>query len=392
MMITRFFSYGFRPFFLLAGLYAALLIPIWLLALTGTPWSATIATGIGWHAHEMYFGFVAAAVAGFLLTAVANWTGRPPVRGWPLFLLVLAWLLGRIGWNTATVIPAWLLVTADLIFPLLLIAMIAREVLLGRNLRNLVVVAAAALFFCGSLLIDLDMLGLGGDLQQRGQHLAGDAIILVIVIIGGRIVPAFTRNALARRGDGGALPVSWLPIDILAIASVAAFVVARQLPVDETAVGIVAAVAAVANAIRLALWRGWRTAGAPILWILHVAYLWIPIGLALLAIAMIADAIPASAGTHALGAGAAATMILAVTTRAALGHTGRPLVAGRAITAAYILLTLGATARVVALLIPGRDYLPALEVAGTGWTLAFALFVVVYAPILLGPRADDEPG
>jgi uncharacterized protein involved in response to NO len=391
-MLARLFSYGFRPFFLLAGLYAALLIPIWLLALTGTPWSARIATGIGWHAHELYFGFVAAAVAGFLLTAVANWTGRPPIRGRPLAVLVIAWLLGRVVWNTATVIPAWLLTGADLVFPLLLIAMVARETMLGQNYRNLIVVAAAVLFFCGSLLIDLDMLGLGGELQERGRYLAGDAIILVIVIIGGRIVPAFTRNALSRRGDGGALPASWLPIDFLAIAGVAAFVIARQLPVDETAVGVVAAVAAAANAMRLVLWRGWRTAGDPILWILHVGYLWIPIGLALLAIAMVAHTIPASAGTHALGAGAAATMILAVATRAALGHTGRPLVAGRTITAAYIFLTLGATARVVALLIPGRYYLTALEVAGTGWTLAFALFVVVYAPILFGPQADGELG
>ncbi|MCK5777147.1 MAG: NnrS family protein [Rhodospirillales bacterium] len=375
------FRQGFRPFFLAAGLSAAVLLAIWLLVLARVvelPYA--VFTPVHWHAHEMIFGTLAAAVAGFLLTAIPNWTGRMPLQGWPLIGLFVLWLGGRLGMAFGNTIGAETAAVMDVSFLAVLLAVVVREIAAGRNWRNLPVVAALALLTAANATAHLEVLGFIDtyDLGMRG----GIAVIaLLIGLIGGRIIPSFTNNWLAKR-DVAQRPRPFGRFDaVVLLLTVAALGAWTFTPAYDTT-GFLLLAAGIGHALRIARWQGGRTWAEPLVWSLHAAYAWIPIGLLLLGLSYFWSVAPESAGLHALTAGAMGGMILAVMTRATLGHTGRTLTADRCTTIIYTLANIGAAARVAAALSPvGYDNL--LMLAGAAWIAAFGLFSIRYGAILL---------
>ena len=384
------FDYGFRPFFLLCGLYALFIVPLWLFrfAHASVPFGAL--PGVYWHAHEMLFGFVMAAVAGFLLTAVPSWTDSRGFAGRPLMIVVALWLAGRLAMAFVNVLPFWAIATAELALLPTLIALLAPPIVRSRN-RNLPLLGVLTLLW----LIDaafMRALQTGDILLAAGASRVGVGLVLMLVaVIGGRIVPAFTGNALRRTGSN-VVPVTRGWLEVIAIGSVALIALCDLFLPDSRAAGVLAGIAAAAHALRLAGWRSFRVRGEPILWVLHVGYAWVPVGLALKAFWLLGDAGWAMKWQHALTYGAFATMILAVMTRASLGHTGRPLVVTRAIAVAYVVLTAGALLRVFGGAWTPGYYLPALSASGVAWVLAFLIFVWVYGPILMSPRVDGRQG
>jgi uncharacterized protein involved in response to NO len=384
------FDYGFRPFFLLSGLFALVIVPLWLFrfAHASVPFGAL--PGVYWHAHEMLFGFVGAAIAGFLLTAVPSWTGSRGFAGRPLVFLVALWLAGRAAMALTDIVPFWLAAAVELSFLPGLMMLIAPPILRARN-RNLPILGVVTVLW----LIDAAFMRAlqKGDLvlAAGAARVAIDLVLMLVVVIGGRIVPAFTGNAL-RRLNSAVAPRSRGWLEVVAIGSVATIVLCDLFFPDTRVAGALAAVAAAAHAARLAGWRGFRVRGEPIVWVLHVAYAWVPVALALKAIYLLGHAGFAAKWQHALTFGAFGTMILAVMTRASLGHTGRPLVVGRSIATAYMLLTLGAVLRVFGGAWTPASYLFTLSAAGLCWSASFTIFVWVYGHILMSPRVDGRQG
>ncbi|MGE0613646.1 MAG: NnrS family protein [Hyphomicrobiales bacterium] len=376
-------SYGFRPFFFLAALHAGIAIPAWLsMYLSGYAPHGPF-PGLQWHAHEMLFGYLQAVIAGFVLTAIPNWTGRLPLSGWPLAGLVLLWGAGRAA-NAAVPDPVAAM-AVDAAFPIVLAFAVWREVLAGRNWKNAPVAVMISLFGAANILDHAASLGLAAD--GFGIRLALAAVAMLLALIGGRIVPSFTRNWLVKQGET-ALPASMGMLDKAALTGTAAACLAWIAASDATITGLMLIVAGSLLGARLARWRGHRTARAPIVLVLHLGYAWLAVALALLGGATILPGIPPGAALHALTAGAAGTMTLAVMTRASLGHTGRDIVADRYTVAAYAAVTAGAVLRVAA---PFSDgwHAAALSTGGALWSAAFLIFALRYAPILWGRR---KPG
>ncbi len=379
---------GFRPFFLLAALFAALILPIWLLTIDGRLGLGGYLDPIYWHAHEMIFGFAVAVIAGFLLTAVGNWTKRETVIGLPLLALAALWALGRAVLSGPQVLPGWLIAIVDLAFlPALLIA-IARPLIATRNTRNLVMLAILAAMFVANLLVHLDVLGVLPGWRRRGCVLGLEVIVFVILVMAGRTFPMFTRNATGRESIASS---RWL--DRLSIGAMAVLIV---LDLILPAHAITAGWAAVAGGLTLArTWRWgarhtWRT---PLLWILHVGYLWIPFGLVLRALAAFTSLVPPQVAMHALTVGAIGSLTLGMMARVALGHTGRVLAASRLVIVAFVLITLAAAIRVLGPLVAGMtSYRSTVFLAGSVWTAAFVVFLLTYVPILMAPRVDSKPG
>jgi uncharacterized protein involved in response to NO len=378
---------GFRPFFLLAGAYGALSLLGWLLAYTGH-WSVPAGwVPMWWHGHELLYGFALAAVCGFLLTAVPKWTSTPPVTGARLGGLVGLWLAGRAAMWAAGVLPAWVVAVADLALIPALGWAVGMPIVRRGSPRNYGFPPVIAGLFAANLASHLPALGLAPALTARtGLMGATYLVVVLIAVISGRIVPAFTGGALRERGGP---EVRNRPL--LGRTAVGAVVLAsatQLLTAHPWAQALPAAAAAVLLAARATGWRSMHTARQPMLWILHVGHAWLIVGFALLAAAALTDVVPSSSALHAFTAGAMGTMVLAVMTRAALGHTGRRLVASPAMTTAYVLVVLGGLARVVASLLPAQVYVPAVVLAGILWMGAYGLFTVVYLPILLRPRVD----
>jgi uncharacterized protein involved in response to NO len=384
------FDYGFRPFFLLAGLYALAIVPVWLYfyAHHSAPFGALPA--MYWHSHEMLYGFVVAAVAGFLLTAVPSWTGARGFAGTPLIIVVGLWTAGRIAMATVGDAPFWITAIAELALLPGVAALLIPPLFRSQN-RNTPLLAALGLLWLidAAFLVSLK----SGDvvLAARTMTLAVDFVLVLVTVIGGRIVPAFTANALRRRGETPDL-VSRGWLEIAVIVSMIAIALADVFAPNGKLTGLLAALAGAAHALRLSGWRSFRTGGEPILWVLHVAYAWLPLGLALKACWLLGGVEWAMKWQHALTMGVFATMILAVMTRASLGHTGRPLVVSRVIAVAYVLLTLGVFVRVFGGALWPERYALAMSIAGLAWVLSFLLYLIVYTPILVGPRADGKPG
>jgi uncharacterized protein involved in response to NO len=371
-------SAGFRPFFLLAALWAALAVPLWLAVFTG---KGNLPTGLPpnvWHVHEMVFGFAAATVAGFLLTAIPNWTGRMPLQGGPLAMLVLLWACGRAAVLASAMIGEAAAACLDLAFPLAFLAVVAREILAGRNWRNLPMLGALALLLAGNLLVHLDSLGLA-DTAALGNRIGVATLLMLISFVGGRIIPSFTRNFLAKQRPGSTVPAVFDAFDRAVLATTALALVTWVGAPDGVAAPFLELAAGIALAIRLARWRGVATLREPLVWILHLGYAWLALGFVLLALSHFVAVLPPTAALHALTAGAVGTMTLAVMTRATLGHSGRPLVAGPGTTTVYALVTL---ASVLRLLVPfaGGQTLIVLGLAGAAWSGAFLLFAVLYLP------------
>jgi uncharacterized protein involved in response to NO len=383
------FEYGFRIFFLLAGLHGALMIPVWVAVVFGRL-ELPAQMEVSWHAHQMVYGFAAAGLAGFLLTAVPGWTGTPARRGAPLVALAALWLAGRIGMTFPATFTPWLAAALDLAFIPALIGAILGPLIAAGKARNLILVLPLLAFWAGDVAMQAQFVGLAEDSAGDGARVGIDVLLLLITIIGGRIVPAFTANALQAGGlDSG--PRSIPALDRLAIAAMALLVVSEAASGMSPVTGAIALAAAVLSAARLAGWRGERALHSPILWVLHLGYAWLVAGLALKAAAAFTDTVPDTAALHALTVGAIATMLLAVMSRAGLGHTGRPLRAHPAVVAAYLLVSVAALLRIGATLAP-IFYTELLTASGAAWSLAFLLFVFVYAPILILPRPDGRPG
>jgi uncharacterized protein involved in response to NO len=386
------FSYGFRPFFLAAAVYAALVMSLWLVwivtttAIGSVDWLPLAGSPFAWHGHEMVFGFAVAAVAGFLLTAVPNWTGALPLSGTPLVVLFAIWLMGRIVMGVSGMLPYALVAAVDLAFLPTLGAFAAGQLFEKPALRNFVFLVIVAALTLGNIVFHMATYGLVAVDPLAANRISVLLVAIMIAIIGGRIIPAFTHNWLHLNGASGPMPrhLAWL--DAASIIAIVIFVLLEALGAPDALTGATALMAAAFNGARLALWRGFSTRKEPIVWVLHLAYAWIVVGLALSAAASFTGHVSAAIASHAFGAGAIGTMIMAVMSRASLGHTGRRLVASRPIVAAYLLVTLAAVVRVVGPLLTSQYYAAVLGGAGVAWVAAFTLFVLVYAPILTTPR------
>jgi uncharacterized protein involved in response to NO len=379
-------DYAFRPMFLAAGSWALIALVLWLAMFFGYVQLPTRFDPLAWHVHEMLFGFVMAAVAGFLLTAIPNWTGRRPVRGYPLAVLAGLWLLGRLACLISADLPAWLAVLADLAFPTALLAVATREIIAGRNWRNLPMTAPLTLFIIADLLMHLESLGLSVPVGL-GWRLAVGAPIVLISVIGGRIIPSFTRNWLFKR-NSPRLPSPQDMLDTVAVALLTAALILWAFLPDRRVGGALLIAAALLNAVRLSRWTGQETWTEKLLFILHVGYAWLVVGVALLGLSTLNIGVPAASAIHALTAGATAVMILAVMPRVILGHTGRELTAKRATVIVFVLINAAAIARVCASW--HTEFMTILLlVAGACWIAAFGLFELVYGPMLLTRRSTS---
>ena len=383
------FAYGFRPFFLLVGVTAIVAIVPWLRFIAGGGWPAAMPTPALWHAHEMLFAVVSAAVAGFLLTAVPGWTGRRGYSGVPLISLTLLWLAGRLALALYRLLPPALAASIDLAFFPALGLWLAPALLRGGR-RNAVFLVFLSILFVSNLLVHLQLAD-EADTARIGLILAVDTYLLMIGVIGGRIIPAFTVNALRRRDPSLSMPGRGI-VDYAAIISLVLVLLMDLVLPRSIAAGIAALAAAGLQGLRLARWRGWRILDTPIVWVLHLAYGWLVVGLLLKGIYFVTGASAAHGWLHALTVGTIATMVLAVMTRAALGHAGRPLTAAKPVVAAYCLLGLAALARAIGPALPPPWYPDSILAAGVCWLLAFGLYLLAYLPILVSPRADNKPG
>lgn len=373
------FSYGFRPFFLSALLFGTAVVPVWLLVWQGRVRLASAFSPVDWHIHEMIFGYAAAVIAGFLFTAVPNWTGRMPTRGWPLACLAGLWGTGRLAVAGLLPLGAVGVTLVDCAFLLAIAVMVAVEIVAGRNWRNLKVVVPVMLLFLANVAFHVE--AAGGD-AGWARRLALSVVLFLIILIGGRIIPSFTRNWLAQR-RAQRMPVPFGRLDVVAlVAAVAALGCWTARPGGAVTAALLA-VAGVLHLVRLARWRGPATWRAPLLAMLHLAYLFLPLGFLTTAGAA-AGLGPAAAGLHLLGIGTIAGMTVAVMMRATRGHTGRDLTAGKALSLAFALLMLAALVRAGAtrLNLGGVD---GITMAALLWSLGFAIIAFRMTPWLALP-------
>lgn len=370
------FSYGFRPFFLAAGLWAAFGILLWLPQYLGVLTIPTSFGALDWHVHEMLYGYVTASIAGFLLTAIPNWTGRLPVNGWPLAGLAALWLAGRCAILISAQIGPVVAAVVDVSFLLTLAAVAGREIVAGRNWRNLRVLVVLVVLIAGNVVFHAEVLFNGA--ADYGIRLGIAGVIVMIMLIGGRIVPSFTNNWLVKNNPGR-LPISFSRFDMIAIAAGAIALLAWVGLPAHAVTGTLLLLAGALHFVRLVRWAGDRTADDRLVLVLHVGYAFIPLGFVLVGASALMNSIPASAGIHAWTAGGVGLMTLAVMTRATLGHTGHPLKAGLSTQAIYGLVLMGALLRIAAAL---SGSIVLLECGGALWIAGFAGFVIVYGPLL----------
>lgn len=370
------FSHGFRPLFLLAGCFAALVIPLWMSVRTGLVSLRGPFSPNDWHSHEMLFGYPSAVIAGFLFTAIPNWTGRMPTRGWPLMALAALWLGGRLAVAGMLGLGPVAVLLVDCGFLLAVGAMIATEIIVGRNWSNLKVVAPVLVYLTANLTFHVEAMQTGA--ADIGRRLGLAMVVLLIGLIGGRIIPSFTRNWLVRR-EPGSLPVSFGRFDAAVLLVTLGALLCWVAWPDARLTGLALVVAGVAQGLRLARWRGWRVWRSGLLVMLHLAYAFIPFGLLALGLAVM-GALPALVGLHLLGVGAIGGMTLAVMMRASLAHTGRELQAGPALTLAFLLVAVAALVRVT---VPSE---PGLWGAAALWTAGFTIFAARLAPALIWPN------
>jgi len=370
------FSHGFRVFFLLAGIWAALAMSLWVVFLaTGTQIPSRM-IGADWHMHEMVFGYSSVVIAGFLLTAVPNWTGRLPVLGWPVVGLSSIWVAGRIAVFVSEWLPTIVAPLVDSAFLIVLAAVLAREIIAGKNWRNLKVLGVVALLAISNGIFHYEALN-GSALGGYGIRLGVGTIVFLIILIGGRVIPSFTRNWLARQTPGR-LPTPINRFDTFAIAIAIATLLTWIIIPEFVGVRILSALAAVTHAVRLARWAGWRTMAEPLVLILHIGYAFVPLGFLLVAIGDNSQ-IP-----HAWMVGVIGVVTMAMMTRVSLGHSGRPLASTKPIIAIYVAVVLAALLRILTEFMPEQTHL--LYASATLWIAAFAGFAIVYYPILAKPR------
>jgi len=375
-------SYGFRPFFLGGAIWGAVAVGLWLPILAGSLMLPTAFSAPEWHVHELLYGFLPAVAAGFLLTAVPNWTGRLPVTGRPLLILFLIWVSGRIAVLPSALTGLWFAAAVDLAFLAAMIIVVGRELIAGRNVKNLPVLLLVGVLFAGNVVFQVE--AALGNADGYGTRIGIAAAVLLIMLIGGRIIPSFTRNWLTRRAPGR-LPISFDGFDLLAILVAAVALASWVAAPGSTRTAALLTIAGVVNTIRLARWAGERAAPELLLFVLHAGYAFVPLGFFLVALAIAAPHVVSPSGVlHAWTVGAVGLMTLGVMTRASLGHTGRALTATWPIALIYTAVLTAAMARIVAAFEIART--PMLQISATAWVIAFGGFVVVYWPILTGPR------
>lgn len=388
--INTLFSYGFRPFFLLAGWFAVLGIAGWLwLYHNGQSWAGGLPAS-QWHAHEMLFGFIAAAIAGFMLTAVPSWTGTKGFGGWPLVALTLLWLGGRVALALVDTMPFYLIALLELSFLPVLAALIAWPLLRSPN-RNTPLIGVLFALWAADVVFMAAANKANPALASAALTFGLNLVLLLITVIGGRIVPAFTANALRRSGAEPRLR-SYRALERATIAAMIAVLVVDAFLPGSTWAGCIALLAGLAQAVRLSGWNGHRSLAEPIVWVLHLGYAWLPIGLLLKAAFVLGHFGWAAFWMHCLSAGAAGMMILAVMSRASLGHTGRELKVSPVMAISYLLVALGVAIRVFGPALLPTSYLQTIGLAGLLWIGGFLIYCVVYTPILLQPRLDGKPG
>jgi len=377
------FALGFRPFFLGAGIFAVLLIALWLVFYRGNFPLALFIPPAQWHAHEMIFGFTGAVIAGFLLTAVQNWTGMRTPSGMPLALLFMLWLAGRLTpFVPGSPSELYALIDAAL-FPAVMIA-IAHPILRAKQLRNAAFPLMLAMLTISNLLVHAEWLGYAHT-AHIGFVLAIYMIVLMMVVMGGRVIPSFTDGKLRTQAK------RWKAVEWLAPATTLATLAAvLVLPVSPFT-ALIAAAAAAVHAVRLAGWYTSKYWSVPLLWVLHLGYGWIVVGFMLTALGAL-DMIAPSLALHAFTAGAIGTLTLGMMARVSLGHTGRMLEPAKIVHLAFGLITLAAAIRVCWPIVMPGTYAAAILVSSLFWMAAFAIFVFVYAPILIQPRVDGKPG
>ena len=374
---------GFRPLYLLAAAFAALGVPLWLAVYAGIIAPPPHVPPMLWHAHEMVYGFAIAVIAGFLLTAGQVWTGLSTPKGWPLAAICLLWIAARIANWVAVPMLAMALDAAFLIAVMLPLGSVLWR---SNNTRNLFVLAILTAFLVASSLFHLALPGRLPFAPMTPLHFAVFVVVILESVIAGRVVPMFTANAVR-----GVRQWTNPQLDALAIGATAC---ALLLVLGQAGPGVTAAtcaVAAVLQAARLAGWNPWATRHNPLLWILHVSYAWIPLGLLLLAFATLGK-LPQSAGIHALTVGSMGGLIIGMITRTALGHTGRTLAAGRAETAMYLLVQAAVVLRLAPMLVPALPWMALSTLAALAWSGAFVLYLAKYGPMLFAPRIDGRPG
>jgi uncharacterized protein involved in response to NO len=376
-------SYGFRPFFFLGALYAGLAILLWLPMVFGQLRLATAFDPVDWHIHEMLFGFLPAVVTGFLLTAVPNWTGRLPVQGRPLGVLVALWVIGRAAVLLSALTGPVAAALLDCLFLLAVAGVTANEIVAGRNGRNLKVLIPLTVLLLANVLFHAEAYFSGT--SDYARRLAVAAAIMLIVLIGGRIIPSFTRNWLAREKPGR-LPAAFGRFDgatvMVSVLAFAGWIAAPAAP----ATGLVMIVAGLLHVLRLARWAGDRTIREPLVLVLHLAYLFVPAGFVLAGLAAIRpDLVVPAAGLHAFGAGAIGAMTLAVMMRASLGHTGHALAMDRIMKAVYAAAVVAALLRVSAAF-DWAHFQSLVLLSGLAWSLAFIGFATAFAPKLFTRR------
>lgn len=360
------FALGFRPFYLLAGLYAAFSVPLWALQYAGWLPGADVL----WHAHEMLFGYAFAVIAGFLLTAVRAWTSRPTPSGAALAGIAALWVTARVAAFHSLLVSSVL----DLLFAASVAWGLGRPIVASGN-RNWYFIVFVLALGLASLAFQA--------WPQAALAVGLDVVLLVIAIMGGRVIPSFTNNAIP---GAGARRDKWIEYGALGSVGALLFLDLLQLPVWPIALA-----AAALHAARLALWAPLATRGLPILWILHLSYAWVVVHLALRGLAGF-GLVPAALATHGLTVGVIGGLTLGMMTRTARGHTARPLRVGPWEVAAYVLVHLAALVRVVSPLILPDTYMALVAVSALLWSAAFAIFTAVYIPILSRPRLDGQPG
>ena len=376
------FALGFRPFYLMASVFAALSIPLWALQFSGILGQAYLA-GPLWHAHEMLFGFTLAVIVGFLFTAGRNWADRPTPTGWHLGALAALWIAARVLVLTPYAVAA---AVANVAFPLAAAIALAIPFFKAKNRRNDFFVGLLGLLAVAAAFIHLSQLGVIAAPAWPAIRVALDVVLFILAVMGGRVIPMFTNN-----GVPGAHATRQPKVEQAALGTVLALLVADALDLRGWPVLLIAAVACVAHAWRWALWQPWKTLRVPLVWVLHLAYLWVPVHLLLRCLGEL-GLVTSSPAAHALTVGAAGGLIIGMMTRTARGHTGRALRADRYETACYVLVLLAAVVRVAVPLVAPAQTISAVLGSAALWSAGFGLYAIRYWPILSRPRLDGRPG
>lgn len=376
-MIPPIFSQGLRPFFLAAGLWGALSMALWIGVLAGLPTLPLALDPLAWHAHEMTFGYVGASVAGFLMTAGPSWTKQPALRGGPLAALFVLWVLGRVAMLAAGHAPPWLVAVADLALPLAIMGIFLRMILRAAHWRQLSVFAGLALLVLGNLLFHIEAAGMDA-LAGLGMRLGLAGGLVLVSIVGGRVVPNFTRNWLKRTGRG---PLEPTPHDGAFNTGLGSVLVVWALWPDHLVSAALLTLAGLAHVWRLLQWRGLATGSEALVWVLHLAYAFVPLGALAMAGAILAG-LPGASALHVWTVGALGLMTMAIMTRATLGHTGGPLTAGPGTATIYGLIAMAAILRPLAGL---TGFLVLQDLAALAWIVAFLGFVLGYGGRHLRP-------